>query len=224
MPYTHIGEHVDLRITQTSLEVWKDDQRLASHRLLPATAVNQYSTREADLRSVDLAEQRGLDRSVLAELGACGFVTAHRNIVVQGFTGSGKSYLASAIAKAACTHRYRAHLIRMPDLAEAWRAAGDRPQGASKLIKKYAASTVLVLYEWLLDSPDEAVRTMLLELMERRYDTTSTAFCTQYAQKDWHHRLGGGVHADAIMDRIVHNTTWINTGQINMRGHATTGA
>lgn len=49
MPYTHIGEHVDLRISQTSLEVWQDDQRLASHRLLPATAVNQYSTRESDL-------------------------------------------------------------------------------------------------------------------------------------------------------------------------------
>lgn len=49
VPYTHIGEHVDLRISQTSLEVWKDDQRLASHRLLPVTAVNQYSTRESDL-------------------------------------------------------------------------------------------------------------------------------------------------------------------------------
>ncbi len=176
---------------------------------------------DADLRSVDLVEQRGLDRSVLAELGACGFVTAHRNIVVQGFTGSGKSYLASAIAKAACTHRYRAHLIRMPDLAEAWRAAGDRPQGASKLIKKYATFTVLVLDEWLLDPPDESMRAMLLELMERRYDTGSTIFATQYAKKDWHARLGGGVHADAIMDRIVHNALWIDTGQINMREHAT---
>jgi hypothetical protein len=40
--------------------------------------------------------------------------------------------------------------------------------------------------------------------LERRYDTTSTVFCTQYAKKDWHQRLGSGVHADAIMDRIVH--------------------
>ncbi|AMS05921.1 ATP-binding protein [Acidipropionibacterium acidipropionici] len=173
----------------------------------------------ADLRSVDLVDQRGLDRSVLAELGACGFVTAHRNIVLQGFTGSGKSYLASAIVKAACTHRYRAHMVRMPDLAEAWQAAGDRPQGTSKFIKKYTAFTVLVLDEWLLDRPDESMRAMLLELMERRYDTGSTIFATQYAKKDWHSRLGGGVHADAIMDRIVHNAIWINTGEINMREH-----
>jgi hypothetical protein len=46
-------------------------------------------------------------------------------------------------------------------------------------------------------------------------------FCTQYAKKDWHQRLGSGVHADAIMDRIVHNTIWIDTGSHNMREHVT---
>ncbi len=73
--------------------------------------------------------------------------------------------------------------------------------------------------EWLLDSPTDEVRSMLLELLERRYDTTSTVFCTQYARKHWHQRLGGGVHADAIMDRIVHNTIWIETGSTNVREH-----
>ena len=66
----------------------------------------------------------------------------------------------------------------------------------------------------------QAMRRMLLELLELRYDTGSTVFCTQYAKKDWHQRLGSGVHADAIMDRIVHNTIWIETGTYNMREHA----
>ncbi|MBD3752565.1 MAG: ATP-binding protein, partial [Micrococcales bacterium] len=52
----------------------------------------------------------------------------------------------------------------------------------------------------------------------------STVFCTQYAKKDWHQRLGGGVHADAIMDRIVHNTLWIETGDVNMREHTAAAA
>ncbi|RFA11709.1 hypothetical protein B7R22_18250, partial [Subtercola boreus] len=51
-------------------------------------------------------------------------------------------------------------------------------------------------------------------------DETSTVFCTQYAQKDWHQRLGSGVHADAIMDRIVHHTIWVETSSHNMREHA----
>lgn len=62
--------------------------------------------------------------------------------------------------------------------------------------------------EWLLDRPDTEFKSMLLELMELRYGTASTVFCAQFKKKDWHPRLGGGVHADAIMDRIVHNAVW----------------
>lgn len=173
----------------------------------------------ADLRRLDLIEQRGLDRGIIAQLGTCAFITRQQNVVFQGFTGSGKSYLGSALAKQACQHRYRAHYIRMPDLEETWAAARDRPAGKEKWLRKYAAFTLLVIDEWLLDPPDDTTRSMLLERLERRYDATSTVFCTQYAKKDWHQRLGSGVHADAIMDRIVHNTIWIETGGTNMREH-----
>ena len=176
----------------------------------------------ADLRRIDLVEERGLDRGVIAQLATCSFIERSHNVVFQGFTGSGKSYLGCALAKQACLHRIRAHYIRMPDLAEAWHLARDKPQGQMKFLRKYAAFTLLVVDEWLLDPPDESMRSMLLELLERRYDTTSTVFCTQYAKKDWHQRLGGGVHADAIMDRIVHNTIWIDTGNHNMREHTAT--
>ncbi len=60
-------------------------------------------------------------------------------------------------------------------------------------------------------------RGMLMELMELRYVTGSTVFCTQFRKKDWHVRLGGGVHADAIMNRIAHNATLVDMGNTNMR-------
>ncbi|MBC7592404.1 MAG: ATP-binding protein [Kineosporiaceae bacterium] len=159
----------------------------------------------ADLRRIDLLDERSLNRPL------------QQNVVFQGFTGSGKSYLGCAIAKGACEHRIRAHYVRMPDLEEAWVAAQDTPGGARKFLRKYAAFTLLVINDWLLDRPTESMRGMLLELMERRYGETSTVFCTQYSQKDWHQRLGSGVHADAIMDRIIHNTVWVETGTYNMR-------
>jgi DNA replication protein DnaC len=173
----------------------------------------------ADLRRLDMLEERGLNREVIAQLATCSFIDRQHNVVFQGFTGSGKSYLGSALAKQACTMRIRAHYVRMPDLEEAWIQAADKPQGQVKLLKKYASFTLLVIDEWLLDSPNESMRSMLLELLERRYDNASTVFCTQYAKKDWHQRLGSGVHADAIMDRIVHNTIWVETGSYNMREH-----
>ena len=176
----------------------------------------------ADFRKLDLVEERGLDRGVITQLGTCTFIGRRQNVVFQGFTGSGKSYLGSALAKQACQLQYRAHYIRMPDLEEAWAAARDKPGGKEKSLRKYAAFTLLVIDEWLLDQPDDDIRSMLLELLERRYDTTSTVFCTQYAKKDWHQRLGSDVHADAIMDRIVHHTIWIETDGTNMREHAAT--
>ena len=58
---------------------------------------------------------------------------------------------------------------------------------------------------------------MIMELMELRCDGKSTIFCTQYQKKDWHARLRGGVHADAIMDRTVHNAVCLESGEVNMR-------
>lgn len=174
----------------------------------------------ADLRRLDRVEERGLGRNVLAQLATCSFDERQQNVVFQGVTGSGKSYMGCVLAKQASQHRIQAHHIRMPDLEEAWALAKDRPQRSTKFLRKYASFTLVLIDEWLLDHPDESIRSMLLELLERRYDSVSTVFCTQYAKKVWHQRLGSGVHADAIMDRLVHNTISVDTGTHNMSEQA----
>ena len=146
---------------------------------------------EADVRSVDFSEECGLDRLLITELATCGFAERGQSVVLQGPTGTGKTHPACAIAKAACRRRMRACHIRCPDLEELWREARERPGGERKVTREYAAFQVLVLDEWLLDRPDELFRGFLLELMEARYGTASTVFCTQFRQKDWHARLGG---------------------------------
>ena len=49
VPFSHIGSLVDLRVTDTMLEVYRADERLTSHLLLPASTTNQYQTNDADL-------------------------------------------------------------------------------------------------------------------------------------------------------------------------------
>lgn len=56
-----------------------------------------------------------------------------------------------------------------------------------------------------------------LELVDRRHDKSSTIWRSRYRVEDWHGRLGRGTHADAIMDRIVHNAVTLQTGEVNMR-------
>ena len=71
-------------------------------------------------------------------------------------------------------------IVRQPDLEDLWRESRDRPGGERKLVRKYGAFGLLVVDEWLLDRPDTEFRSMLLELMELRYGTASTVFCTQF--------------------------------------------
>ncbi|MGR6899878.1 ATP-binding protein [Glutamicibacter sp. BSL13] len=110
-------------------------------------------------------------------------------MVFQGFTGSGKSYLACALAKQVGTHRYRTGDVRMPRLEEEWQQAVNKPLGKQKLLRKYTNNRVLVLDEWLLDPSGAELTRFIFELMERRHDAASTIFCTQYKQSNWHARL-----------------------------------
>jgi DNA replication protein DnaC len=99
----------------------------------------------ADLRQVDLVEERGLNRNMLASIGSCAFIDQNQNVVFQGFTGSGKFYVGCALAKQACRNSIRTQYVRMPDLEEEWVQAQDKPLGAAKFLKKYGSFTMLVI-------------------------------------------------------------------------------
>jgi DNA replication protein DnaC len=178
--------------------------------------LSKFRIARADIHDF-LYLDRGIDRQVIQELATCQFLENYSNIVCQGFTGSGKTFLACAIGRQACRRGVRTRYVRIPDLLVERDEASIMPKGLTKLLRKYAKYELLILDEWLLDPMAEDEQHFLFELMERRYDKASTIFCTQYRKTDWHSRLGGGVHADAIMDRIVHNAVWIDSGTKNMR-------
>jgi len=160
---------------------------------------------------------RVLDRQKLMVLSNCQFIDTSTSVIFHGFSGSGKSYLACALGRQACLQGIRTRYIRTPDLFMLRDEASLTQQGIPKLLKKFSSYKLLILDEWLLDDLSDIEQHFLLELIERRHDSSSTIFCTQYKKEDWHSRLGGGVHADAMMDRIVHNAIWVYAGNLNMR-------
>jgi len=162
-------------------------------------------------------EGRDLDRNQVLELSTCNYFRANQNIIINGFTGSGKSYVASALGKAACRRLHRTRYYRMPELMEVLNIAEQVGKSISKTVTRLANYHLLIIDEWLLDIPSDVEQKYLLEILEKRYDAWPTIFCTQYKIPEWHPRLGGGVLADAIMDRIVHNSILVNTGKYNMR-------
>lgn len=148
----------------------------------------------------------------MRELGTAQFVANATDVIIEGFTGTGKSHLACAIAKQACKRGPRSLYVRMPDMLayrEEKMAAGWPEK---KVLNKYVGYKVLVIDENLIDKPTTDQMHFLLEVTERRYDNSSTIYCSQYPVDEWHRRMGGGAHAESVMDRIVHNAVRIQMG------------
>lgn len=160
---------------------------------------------------------RELNKSLLKELFQCQYIDCHQSIVLQGPTGSGKTYLACALAKQACLGQIKARYIRLPDLLMEYGDASIIQGKQKRLLASYSKIPLLIIDEWLVSDMSDKEIYFLFELFERRSDTTSTIFCTQYRQEDWVTRLNESVQAEAIVDRYAHTSFWIEMGSMNMR-------
>jgi len=158
----------------------------------------------ACVEGIDYAAKRELDKAVIRQLASCRWVAEHQNVVITGATGTGKSYVACALAQQACRKGYRAlyrRASRLIDELTLARVDGTYP----RLLAKLARVDVLVLDDWGHTQLREPDRRDLLEVLDDRYDLRSTVMTSQLAVKDWHDHIGDPTHADAICDRVLHN-------------------
>jgi DNA replication protein DnaC len=181
------------------------------------TRLKQARLRQtATLEDLDTRTPRGLDKGLLAQLAACQWLSERLNVLVTGPTGVGKSYLACALAHAACREGFTAQYARLPrlleDLALA-RADGTYP----KLLARLARLELLVLDDWGLTKLNDAQSRDLLEVLEDRYERRSTLVTSQLPTKHWHEVISDPTLADAILDRLVHNAYTLNLKGESMR-------
>jgi DNA replication protein DnaC len=160
---------------------------------------------QACLEDLDIRTPRGIDRGQLSQLTDLGWIREHLNLLVTGPTGVGKSYIASAIAHAACRADHSVRCFRLPRLIEEL-ARYAAMQKRSALYRQLAKADLLVIDDFGLNPlADETVRD-LLEILDDRYDKKSTLITSQLPVDQWHAYLGDRTVADAILDRIVHNS------------------
>jgi DNA replication protein DnaC len=177
----------------------RDNRRLA--RLLKDA---ELRIPNACLEDVDTSAARGADRGMIRQLATCGWIGEHLNVLVNGATGVGKSYLASALGQAACRRGLRVLYRRVPRLFD--EIALARADGSyARLLAKLAKADLLVLDDLGLGTPTEAHRHDLLEVLEDRYGRSSTVVTSQLPVTKWHEWIGDPTVADAVLDRLVHN-------------------
>jgi DNA replication protein DnaC len=175
----------------------RQDRRLA--RLLKAAHLKLPACPE----DIDYAAPRGLDRALVHELAGARWVREHHNVLLSGPTGSGKTYLACALAQATCRQGLSARYYRVSRLLAACTLAqgdGSYP----RLLRQLAGFDLLVLDDWGLAPLTPAQSRDLLDILDDRCETHATLVASQVPPDHWHALLADPTIADAILDRLIH--------------------
>ena len=180
-------------------EVVERRSRALQRRLRKA----QLRHQDACFEEINLTRPRGLSRSVVLGLGDCSWIRNGARILITGPCGTGKSWIACALAHKACLEGFQAQYLRVPRLLTELRIAhgeGTIP----RLYRDLARIDLLVLDDWGLTSVDAARARDLLEILDDRFDRRSVIVTSQLPVSEWHQQLNEPTLADAILDRLVH--------------------
>ena len=160
---------------------------------------------QACVEDINFKSSRGLNKSEVLELGTCRWIKEHRNLIITGATGVGKSYLACALGHRACLEGHR---VRYERVSRLLMNLGIGRGDGSYLKRLVALSKIdlLILDDWGLAKLTEHQRQDLLELVEERYGVRSTVITSQLPVDKWHDVVGDSTIADAILDRLIHNS------------------
>lgn len=173
-------------------------------RLAWALKAAKLKLSQACLEAIDYPARRELDKALVRQLATGRWIAEHHHLLITGATGTGKTFVACALAHQACRQGYRALYWRVPRLFHALALA--RADGTyTRLLAKLARVDVLLLDDFGLTPLQEAERRDLLEILEDRYGTRSTIITSQVPPAHWHEYLGEPTLADAICDRLLHN-------------------
>jgi DNA replication protein DnaC len=180
---------------------WEDRQNRKIDRLLKQARFRQ----PANLADVNYTQNRNLDKNMFVRLGTLDFMARKENIIITGASGVGKSYLGQALGHQACMMEHRTiytNTARLLKKLKLCKVDGTYLKELNKLLK----TDLLILDDFGLQSFDNHARETLMDIIDDRYNKTSTIISSQIPVSAWYDVIGEGTIADAILDRIVNSS------------------
>ena len=179
-----------------------DDRR---HRSLQRNINAARFRYVADADGIDFSTKRGLDKNQIDRLFTCEFLKKGQDVFITGSTGTGKSFLASAIGHQACLlgfKVYYANAAKLMSILKMAKADGSHLRELYRIEKQ----DLLILDDFGLQAFDAASRSLLMDIVEDRHGKHSTLIASQVPVKNWYDVIGEQTVADAILDRLVHQS------------------
>jgi DNA replication protein DnaC len=159
----------------------------------------------ASMEELDYSPDRGLDKGLMTELATCGFISKGESILVTGKTGTGKSFLASALGHQACLHGFNVGYYNTQKFMVRTKMA--RLDGSIlKFFDKIAKTQLLILDDFGLTHLEKQQQYDLMEVVEDRHGKCSTVISSQLPVSCWYDVISESTIADAILDRLVHTS------------------
>lgn len=170
----------------------------------------------ASLDQIQYLPKRKLDKSVILSLANCEFINKFQNILLTGATGTGKSFLAQALARRAISLGYSTKYYRVTTLLEEIKMS--RLEGSyTKTLAKISKFKLLLLDDFGVTPLKGDEINDLFEIIEERTLNGSIIITAQLPIKDWYAYLGNETIADAMMDRLIHTAHKIELSGPSMR-------
>lgn len=198
--YSELPFEKRVQILLEAEELDRDNKKI--QRLLQQANLHEKG---ANLNEIHFTPDRNLDKSVILDLAGGNYLKYFRNIILTGPSGAGKSYIAQAYANKAMTMGLSALYLRVPRLMQHLQAIRGEEEYL-KYLAKLKKINLLILDDFGV-SPLKATEARdLLEIVEDRTNQSSLIVTSQLKIKEWHGYLNNATIADAILDRIVHNS------------------
>jgi DNA replication protein DnaC len=159
---------------------------------------------QASLEEISYTGDRNIDRNLLSRLSDCSFIDRNENILITGCTGTGKSFLATALGHQSCIKGYKVLYYNLGKLFQKLMMA--KADGSYiKELNKIESHDLLIIDDFGLQAINNEKQMILMDLIEDRNQKRATIFCSQLPVKNWYDLIEEKTIADAILDRIIHS-------------------